>query len=334
MIPERHITRTRWWFTLFSVLTLLVATISLMTGDFVIPLKEIVPTLFGQGAFTNSFILLDIRLPRVCIVILCGIALATSGAILQSLSRNDLADPGIIGINNGAGVAVSIFFLFFPIETGSFMYMLPIVACIGGAITALLIYLFSYDKQTGLHPTRLILVGIGFSLALSGVMIVLMSSSENEKVNFIAKWLAGNIWGTDWLFVWALLPWLLILIPFTLYKAQVLNILTLQDMNAIGVGMSLKKERFKLLFVAVALAAAAVAVSGSIAFIGLIAPHMAKALVGPRHQLHLPIAMVIGALFLLIADTISRNLAGAGLPTGILVSLIGAPYFIYLLLKS
>src|SRR5699024_12415025 len=121
MIPERHITRTRWWFTLFSVLTLLVATISLMTGDFVIPLKEIVPTLFGQGAFTNSFILLDIRLPPVCIVILCGIALATSAAILQSLSRNDLADPGINGINNGAGVAASIFFSYFAIEAGSLM---------------------------------------------------------------------------------------------------------------------------------------------------------------------------------------------------------------------
>jgi len=182
---------------------------------------------------------------------------------------------------------------------------------------------------------RFVLTGVGFSLAFSGLMVVLISSSEREKVEFIAKWLAGNIWGTDWPFIWAILPWLFILIPFTLYRANRLNILGLSDPVAIGVGLSLERERIVLLGVAVALAAAAVSVTGGIAFIGLMAPHIAKALVGPRNQLFIPVAILIGGWLLLFADTVGRNLVDPdGLPAGIMVALIGAPYFVYLLLKK
>jgi iron complex transport system permease protein len=155
------------------------------------------------------------------------------------------------------------------------------------------------------------------------------------KVDFIAKWLSGNIWGTDWPFILALLPWLVILIPFTLYKANRLNLLGLSEQVAIGVGVSIEKERIVLLIAAVALAASAVSVTGGIAFVGLIAPHIAKALVGPRNQLFIPIAILIGGWLLLLADTIGRNLVEpAGIPAGIMVSLIGGPYFVYLLLKK
>jgi iron complex transport system permease protein len=166
-------------------------------------------------------------------------------------------------------------------------------------------------------------------------MIVLISAAEREKVDFIAKWLSGNIWGTDWPFIWALLPWLLLLIPFTLYKANRLNLLSLSEPVAIGIGVSIEKERIILLLTAVALAASAVSVTGGIAFIGLIAPHMAKALVGPRNQLFIPIAILLGGWLLLFADTLGRNLVDPdGLPAGIMVALIGAPYFMYLLLKK
>lgn len=172
-------------------------------------------------------------------------------------------------------------------------------------------------------------------MALSGVMIVLISSAERTKVDFIAKWLAGNIWGTDWPFVWALLPWLILFIPFTFYRANRLNLLSLNQPVAIGVGVAVEKERLLLLLAAAALAASAVSVTGGIAFVGLMAPHIAKALVGPRHQLFLPLALLIGGWLLLLADTLGRNAGGAdGLPAGIVVSLIGAPYFMYLLLKK
>ena len=294
-----------------------------------------IPTLLGQGTFKEEFVLFSVRLPRIFITLLAGMALALSGAILQGLTRNDLADPGIIGINSGAGVAIAVFFLFFPIKTGSFVYLLPLVAFAGAFITACLIYVFSYNRNTGLQPVKVVLMGVGFSISLSGIMVVLISSAERTKVDFIAKWLAGNIWGADWPFIWAILPWLAILIPFTLYRANRLNILGLSEPVAIGVGVSIEKERILLLITAVALAASAVSVTGGIAFIGLIAPHIAKALVGPRNQLFIPVAILTGGWLLLFADTIGRNLVDPdGIPAGIMVALIGAPYFMYLLMKK
>ncbi|HEK9101622.1 iron ABC transporter permease [Bacillus pfraonensis] len=296
---------------------------------------RLLPTLLGQGTFKEEFILFSLRLPRIVITLLAGMALALSGAILQGITRNDLAEPGIIGINSGAGVAVALFFLYFPIDAGSFVYLLPIVGFIGAFLTACLIYIFSYSKTAGLQPIRLTLTGIGFSFALSGTMIVLISSAERAKVDFIAKWIAGNIWGDDWVFVLALLPWLAVLIPFTFYKANRLNLLALNEHVAIGVGVALEKERRLLLIAAVALAASAVSVTGGIAFIGLMAPHIAKSLVGPRHQLFIPVAILIGGWLLLLADTIGRHIVEpSGIPAGIMVALIGAPYFMYLLLKK
>ena len=296
---------------------------------------RIIATLFGQGTFKEEFVLFSVRLPRIIITLLSGMALALSGTILQGILRNDLADPGIMGINSGAGVAITIFFLFFPINTGSFAYILPLVAFVGAFITAVLIYLFSFDKKLGLQPDKLVIIGVGFSMALSGMMIVLISSAERSKVEFIAKWLAGNIWGTDWPFIWAILPWLIILIPFTLYKANKLNILSLSESVAIGLGISIQNERIILLLTAVSLAASTVSVTGGISFIGLMGPHIAKSLVGSRNQLFIPVAILIGGWILLLADTIGRNLIEpGGIPAGIMVSLIGAPYFLYLMLKK
>ncbi|MGE7185712.1 FecCD family ABC transporter permease [Peribacillus sp. NPDC006672] len=314
------------------IITIIIGT---CTGYSNLSLGRLIPTLFGQGTFKEEFILFSVRLPRIIITLLAGMALALSGAILQGITRNDLADPGIIGINSGAGVAIAAFFLFFPIDAGSFVYMIPLVAFIGALLTACLIYILSFKRRGGLEPVRLVLIGVGFSMALSGLMIVLISSAERAKVDFIAKWLAGNIWGTDWPFIWAVLPWLIILIPFTLYKANRLNLLGLSEPVAIGVGVSIEKERIVLLITAVALAAAAVSVTGGIAFIGLMAPHIAKSLVGPRNQLFIPVAILIGGWLLLLADTVGRNIVEPeGIPAGIMVALIGAPYFMYLLLKK
>lgn len=320
---------------LLFVLIVLTIIIGMGLGDAPLFYDRLIPTLLGQGTFKEHFILFSIRLPRLIITILAGMALALSGAILQGITRNDLADPGIVGIHSGAGVAVAILFLYIPIEPGIFVYIIPLVAFIGALLTACFIYLFSYNRTSGLVPVRLVLVGIGFSMALSGTMIVLISSAEWQKVEFIAKWLAGNIWGDDWPFIWAFLPWLAILIPFILYKANRLNLLGLNQPAAIGVGVSVEKERIILLLTAVALAAAAVSVTGGISFIGLMAPHMAKALVGPRNQLFIPLAVLIGGWFLLVADTIGQHLIEPnGIPAGIMVALIGAPYFMYLLLKK
>lgn len=335
MIHPAAIRKQRLILCLLVAMTAAVVVIGMGVGYASLSYDRLLPTLLGQGTFKEEFVLFSVRLPRLLITWLAGMALALSGALLQGITRNDLAEPGVIGINSGAGVAIALFFLFVPIEPGSFVYGLPVVAFLGAMLTAFFIYAFSYKKDTGLQPVRLVLVGIGFSMALSGVMIVLISSAERQKVDFIAKWLAGNIWGTDWPFIWAILPWMALLIPFALFKANRLNLLALNEPVAIGVGLAIEKERLVLLLTAVALAAAAVSVTGGIAFIGLLAPHLAKVLVGPRHQLNLPVSIVLGGFLLLVADTVGRNLVDPdGIPAGIMAALIGAPYFLYLLWKK
>lgn len=304
-------------------------------GDFSLPYDRAIQTILGNGTSKEKFVLFELRLPRIFITILSGMALALSGAILQGITQNELADPGIMGINSGAGVAVAIFFLFVPIDGGNFSYLIPVVAFIGALFSSIIIYLLAYKKGYGTDPVRLIILGVGFSMALSGLMIVIISSAERSKVEFISKWLSGNVWGIDWVFVLAIVPWLAFLIPFTLYKANKLNIINLGRDISIGLGMNLEKERIELLLSAVALSASAVSVTGNISFIGLMSPHIARALVGHRSQKFIPIAIITGGFLLLLADFIGQNLVKPnGLPAGIIVSLIGAPYFIYILMKK
>lgn len=334
MTDARSLRKQRLIVGALIALTLLTIIISLGLGSSSVSYGRILPTVLGDGDFKERFVLFDLRMPRICIVAAAGMALALSGSILQGITNNDLADPGILGINSGAGVGVAISFLLIPTEPGAFVYVIPLSAFIGAILTAVLLFVFSYDRQTGLHPMRLVLVGIGFSLALSGFMVFVTSAVDMYKVDFIARWLAGNVWGTDWNFLWAQLPWLVVLLPYTLYKSNTLNLLSLNDATAIGSGVAIARERGGLLLSAVALAASAVAVTGGIAFIGLMAPHIAKSLVGPRYQRFVPVAVLTGGFLLLLADTIGRNLADPqGIAAGIVVSFIGAPYFIYLLLK-
>lgn len=317
------------------LLIALTIVIGMSWGYSSLSVKRLLPVLLGQGTFKEDFILFSVRLPRILITVLAGMLLALSGSILQSVTRNDLADPGIIGINSGAGIAVAVFFLYAPLEAGSLAYMLPLAALLGSLVTAALIYLFSYSRTRGLDPIRMVLVGVGFSMALSGVMIVIISAAERTKVDFIAKWISGSIWGTDWPFIWALLPWLLVLLPIALLRAGRLDLLALNEETAIGLGVRMEKERLALVLVAVAAAASAVSVTGGIAFVGLMAPHIAKALVGPRSSLFIPVAVLLGGWLLLVADTVGRNLVDPdGIAAGIMVSLIGVPYFVYLLLKK
>ncbi|RUS47377.1 iron ABC transporter permease [Cohnella sp. AR92] len=322
---------------LVTLLLLIVATIivGLSFGSSALTFDRFLATLFGYGTAKEHLVLFSFRMPRILVTLLAGMALALSGAILQGITRNDLADPGVIGINAGAGVAISVFFLFVPIDPGNFAYLLPVVAFAGALLTAAAIYLFSYSRESGLQPVKLVLVGVGFALALNGLMVVLISSTDPQKVDFIAKWLAGNIWGADWPFILALLPWLAILLPYTLYKSNALNLLAMDEAVAVGAGVSINRDRLLLLGTAVALAAAAVSVTGGIAFVGLMAPHIAKALVGRRHQHYVPVAVLMGGWLLLFADTVGRHLVEpAGIPVGIMVALIGGPYFLYLLLRK
>ncbi|GGB67672.1 FecCD family ABC transporter permease [Fictibacillus barbaricus] len=335
MMNARQMKRVR--VTTIAAIFLLIAVfiISVATGFASLTPSELFRTILGQGTPRENLILFEFRLPRIVVAILAGMGLAVSGAILQSITKNPLSDPGILGINAGAGLMVVVYIMFFTVETSSSLYVLPLFALAGGMVTAFVIYIMSYIKGEGVEPTRLVLVGVGLAAALYGATLTLSTRLEMEDYSFMANWMAGRIWGDDWTFVLSLLPWILILIPLTLFKSNVLNTLNLHENVSIGVGVNAGRERIVLIMIAVALASASVAVSGGIAFVGLMAPHIARSLVGPRHQAFLPVAALIGAILLLTADTIGRVILDpSGIPAGIIVTIIGAPYFMYLLARK
>lgn len=328
-------TRSITVLSLLGTFIIIVFIISMNTGFMRLSPLDVLHTLIGDGTHQQKLILFDFRLPRIVISLLVGAGFAVSGCILQGLSRNALAEPATLGISAGAGFAVIVFISFFPATTSAPIFVLPLLALIGAGLTAALIYFLAYRKEDGLSPTRMILIGIAVAAGINAIQLVLALRLDPKNYQFVATWIAGKIWGGDWRFVLALLPWIAILLPFTFYKSRVLNVLNLGDQTSLGLGMRLEKERLLLLAAAVALAGSCVAVSGGIGFVGLIAPHLARKLVGPRHQVLLPACALTGALLLLTADTIGRwILQPAEIPTGIVVAIIGAPYFLYLLAKS
>lgn len=319
----------------FAVLIFITFLISVNTGHIRLTPSEVIATLFGQGTHKQQLILFDFRLPRIVIAILVGAALAVSGTVLQGLSRNALADPGILGINAGAGLMVLIYVAFFPEVTGGFILFLPLLAWFGAAVTAALIYALSYKRGEGISPTRLLLTGIAVAAGISAFTIVVTLMLSPDDYQFVARWTAGSIWGSNWSFVLALLPFLVVLLPFVIYKSAVLNLLNMGDAIATSLGVAVERERRLLLFAAVGLAGSAVSVSGGIGFVGLIAPHLVRSLIGPKHQFLLPTVAVVGGFLVLLADTIGRSIIQpAEIPAGIVVAVIGAPYFLYLLARS
>lgn len=318
-----------------GILITLVFIISVNTGHIRLSPGELLNTLFGNGTKKQDLILFEFRLPRIVISILIGAGLAVSGCIMQAISRNALAEPGILGINSGAGLVVMLFIAFYFSTSAVPVALLPFLALFGALLTAITIYGLAYKRGKGILPTRLILTGVAVSAGISSAMIVLTLRLSPEKYQFVATWLAGSIWGTTWKFVLALLPWIVILLPYVFMKAKILNILNLGETTATGLGASVSREQFKLLAVAVGLAASCVSVSGGIGFVGLIGPHVARRLVGPRHQYLLPATALVGSLLVITADTIGRwILQPTEVPTGLVVAVIGAPFFLYLLAKA
>lgn len=320
---------------IFSVLLILSFIVSMNTGYSKLSPLDTLRTLFGGGSNKENLILFGFRLPRIVISMLVGAGLALSGCIIQGVSRNALADPGLLGINAGAGLTVILFVLFFGSQSYLSVFTLPFLALLGGGLAAILIYALAYKREGGLAPIRLILTGVAMQAGLSALTTVLVVKLDETQFDFVATWQTGSIWGSNWKFVLALLPWLLLLIPYVLSKSRALDVLSLGDDIAYGLGASVEKERRRLLVSAVALAASCVAVSGSISFVGLIAPHLARRLVGPRHRILLPVCALAGAVLVSVSDTVARVIAQPfEIPTGIMVAIIGAPYFLYLLVKN
>ncbi|GEQ32477.1 FecCD family ABC transporter permease [Marinilactibacillus psychrotolerans] len=319
------------------LLIVIISLFSLVTGYLSISLSDIWSTITGEGTKRNQLLLIEFRLPRLLVAILAGASLGVAGTLFQGVTQNELADPGIIGINSGAGLAVVLFLTVRSSQVSSSTLInaisLPVAAFIGGLIAAVCIYMIAWKK--GITPIRMLLVGIGINAGFGALLTMLQLRMNERDFNQVAIWLSGSIWNAHWPAVFSLLPWTLLLIPISMYKARTLNILQLGDQMAVGLGVSLELERAKLVTIGVALAGVSVSVAGGISFLGLGAPHIARKLIGNKHERLLPVAACIGALILLISDILARNLlAPAEVPVGIIVSILGAPYFLYLLVNS
>jgi len=320
---------------LFLVILLVGFIISMNTGNYRLASVEVMQTLWGEGSKKQNLVLFDLRLPRMIISVLIGAGLAISGAILQGISRNGLSDPGILGINAGAGLAVLLFVSYYPTTDVASPYLMPLLALLGAGATAVIIYLLAYKKGQGISPTRLLLTGIAVGAGLSAVSIILTLQLNPRNLEFVVTWQMGSLWGANWKFVLALLPWVLFLLPYVYWKSKVLNMLSMNEQIAGSLGVSINRERLVLMAAAVGLAASCVATGGGIGFVGLLGPHIARRLVGPNHEYMLPITALVGSLLVLAGDTIGRSIMlYTEVPAGVVISLLGGPYFLYLLIRT
>lgn len=324
-------------FLALFIITCLVMVMSTGMGDMYISPIEVVQILLGYGSDMNTLIVHDFRLPRIIIGFLVGASLALSGAIMQGVIRNPLASPDIIGITGGAGAAVVTFFTFFidPMDNSLTVSIqwLPVAAFIGATLIAFLIYILSWNK--GVTPVRLVLVGVGLDAATQALITVMMIFGPLILATQEKIWLTGSVYGSNWENVWTLMPWFIIFLPFIFVIARSLNVQELGDELAKSVGSSVQRQRFLLLLISTALAGGAVAFGGGISFVGLMAPHIARQLVGSAFGALLPISALIGGLIVLLADLVARTaFLPLDVPAGVFTAAVGAPYFIYLLYKN
>lgn len=308
------------------VILIALAAWALTLGSFRLPLSDVIGALTGSGTDDANFIVLDLRLPRVLVAMLIGPMLAMSGAIFQGLVRNPLVSPDIIGINAGAA-----FTAVFWIVTGRPLEWLPIVAFVGAVVSALSIYILSW--QGNISAPRLILVGIGMNAVFSAGTSFLIIRADINDASRAVLWQAGSVYASTWDDVRVLLISLAILVPAGVGLMWALRVVQLGDMTARSVGMPLERTRLALILVGCGFAAIAVSVAGPIGFVALMIPHLARMIAGPIGGGVLIFAGILGALLVLGSDMIGQHALPVGLPVGVITAALGAPYFLFLLYR-
>lgn len=326
-----HTTRSRMIIITTFMVTILVAIIAIGLGSVHISIPDILTTLLNgrdqEGVYTT--IIWDIRLPRVLLALIIGASIAISGALLQAVMGNPLADPGLTGVTSGAAAFVLLILLANP----GWTHFIPLAAFVGGLIAAAIVYALAW-RRTGITPITIILSGVAVN-ALCGGGIGFLSILYSDRLPSAVQWMNGSLAAKGnaslhMIYLYAIIGWVLSI--FAIRKA---NIIRLGDQVATNLGESVTRIRIMLSILAVFLAAISVAAVGMISFVGLIVPHMARLLVGSDYKYMLPMSMALGAIVLLIADTGGRTLfAPLDIPAGILMAVIGGPYFLYLMRKK
>ncbi|WP_391510130.1 FecCD family ABC transporter permease [Negativicoccus succinicivorans] len=323
--------RFTWrWIVLITLAVILVAALigSLAFGATPIDLSRILEILGGDRSGTSGPIIWNIRFPRNLVGALVGANLAVAGAILQAVMKNPLADPGIVGVSSGAGLAGVVMLVLFPHLT----YLVTPIAFLGAMGSALFVYALAW--KNGIRPLRIILAGVAVNAFLgSGISALLIF--YGDRVQGALLWMVGGLSARSWPQVELLVPYTILGILIAFAGAKQLNILSLGDETARSLGMRVERVRFFMTGVAALLAAAAVSISGLIGFVGLVVPHMVRLLIGSDHRFLLPGSVLGGAAVMVLSDTLGRvAFAPIEVPVGIIMAFLGAPFFLYLLRRG
>lgn len=310
------------------VLTLAAAVVLIGTGDFPMSPGEVVDTLLGEGTAVQEFAVMDLRLPRVLVAVLVGAALAVGGAVFQSISRNPLGSPDVIGFGQGATVgALAVIVLF---QGGAAAAAGG--AVVGGLVTGVTIYLLAWKK--GVHGYRLVLVGIGAAAMLTSVIHYLITKANLVDATRATVWMTGSLDGRDWSQFWPLLAVCCVLLPLVLGHGRALRMLEMGDDAAYALGVKVERTRIVLMASAVLLVAVATSAAGPIVFVSLSAPQLARRLTrapGPN----LAASALMGSALLLIADWTATNAFGERqLPVGVVTGILGGCYLLWLLVTE
>lgn len=318
--------------TLFVFLGLAVVIFSISSGSYDINMIESFKVLFAIGSTSeeDKQIIWGLRMPRLLAAILCGSALSIAGVVLQSITRNALASPGLIGVEAGASVTLLLFIVALPNIVSSFW--LPFSAMIGGVSVALFIYLLSSFGR--FSPIRLILIGIGISSILGAISDLLITYGDIDRVESALLWLGGSLHQVNWPQINVMSTWYIVAAPPIWLLFRELNLLTLSETTAVSCGVNHKIIIPFLLICSVTLTSASVATVGTLTFVGLMAPHIARQFCGNRHGILIPLSALVGSVLVLLGDTVGRLLfSPLQLPAGLVIVLFGSPYFIFLILR-
>lgn len=312
--------------------------VGLMIGSYSMSPMEVIQTLFGNGNKMQNFSIFKIRLPRICLALVVAAALGVSGGVLQGITRNPLAEPGMIGINAGSALFVVLLIsskssAYYSAISKMTAILMPVVSMIGALFAVALIYGLAYKK--GITPVRFILTGVGINAGITAIISFYQLNMSKGDYNQVLTWTNGSLWGSNWLYIAITTPLVLLIIAIILWKSRTLDVLGLGDELATGVGVSVQKEMVSFLILSAFLAGLATSVAGNIAFLGLLGPQLAKRMFGSNYRLLLPMSACLSGAILIFSDTIARNLfSPLELPVGIVVSILGVPYFIYLMMKE
>ncbi len=313
---------------IFTIFTVAAFFISNAVGTMKISVPDIVHTLFNKEEGPMRQVIWNIRLPRTIVAGLVGTNLAVSGCILQGVMRNPLADPHIIGISSGAGLAGIIILILFP----QLSYLVPPAAFIGAMGAAILIYMLAW--KGGIQPLRVILAGVAVSSLLSALISGLLVF-YSDRVSGALMFMSGGLSARSWPHVRMILPYTIIGCIAAFIMSEKQNILVLGDDTARGLGLNVETDRMILTAIAAVLAASSVSVAGLLGFIGLIVPHTVRLLIGSDHKYLIPGSAILGAGLLILSDTLARTMfSPQEIPVGVITATLGAPFFLYLLRRE